>query len=295
MKKNNLLPYLLLTPVLLYTILLIIYPLIFSIVLSFRRFDPLTGLSLFKMKFVGWRNFVKILNDGAFLESLYNTIYMVLIGVFIQLILGLLIALLLNKLESKIKGIILTLILTPLVLPMIATGLSWRMIYHLEYGLINGILEALNIDKINFLGDPFLVKFSIIFVDTWQWTPLIILILYAGVKSLPHDIKEQAIVDGANKIQNFLFITLPLLRWYILVAILIRITDAWKMFDYISSLTGGGPGYSSQTLSYYVYLRGFRRFELGEAAAVSWIMLIIIYLICFIMVILFKPKTGEHF
>ena len=79
MKKNNLLPYLLLAPVLLYTILLIIYPLIFSIVLSFRRFDPLTGLSLFKMKFVGWRNFVKIFNDGAFLESLYNTIYMVLI------------------------------------------------------------------------------------------------------------------------------------------------------------------------------------------------------------------------
>ena len=123
MKKNNLLPYLLLAPVLLYTIILIIYPLIFSIVLSFRRFDPLTGLSLFKMKFVGWRNFVKIFNDGAFLESLYNTIFMVLIGVFIQLIIGILIALLLNKLESKMKGLILTLILTPLVLPMIAQAI----------------------------------------------------------------------------------------------------------------------------------------------------------------------------
>ena len=102
MKKNNLLPYLLLAPVLLYTILLIIYPLIFSIVLSFRRFDPLTGLSLLKMKFVGWRNFAKIFNDGAFLESLYNTIFMVLIGVFIQLIIGILIKATIMRIETKI-------------------------------------------------------------------------------------------------------------------------------------------------------------------------------------------------
>jgi len=121
------------------------------------------------------------------------------------------------------------------------------------------------------------------------------LILFAGLKALPEEIMEASKVDGANSLSTLFFITIPLLRWPILVALLIRITDSWKMFDYVDALTGGGPGYSSQTLSYYVYIKGFRRFELGEAASVSWIMLIIIYVVCFLLVKILKPKAGESF
>ena len=220
---------------------------------------------------------------------------MVVIGVIVQFLFSFLLALALNKKTTLYTGTALTLILTPLVMPMVASGLTWRMLFHIEYGAINGIITSLGFDSINFLGDPALVRFSIILVDTWQWTPLMTLILFAGLKALPEEIMEASKVDGANSLSTLFFITIPLLRWPILVALLIRITDSWKMFDYVDALTGGGPGYSSQTLSYYVYLKGFRRFELGEAASVSWIMLIIIYIVCFLLVKSLKPKIGESF
>jgi multiple sugar transport system permease protein len=288
-------PYLLMLPIMVYTLLLIVYPLLFSAVLAFKKFDPISGLSLFNMKTVGFKNFIKIFGDNAFYESLFNTVEILIIGVLVQLIFSFLIALALNKKTTIYTGTALTLILTPLVMPMVATGLTWRMLFHIEYGAINGIISSLGFNSVNFLGDPSLVKASIILVDTWQWTPLMTLILFAGLKSIPEEIMEASKVDGANSLSTLLYITIPLLRWPILVALLIRITDAWKMFDYVEALTGGGPGYSSQTLSYYVYLKGFRRFELGQAASVSWIMLIIIYIVCLILVKILKPKTGESF
>tara|TARA_B110000196_G_C21126686_1_gene656192 strand:+ start:93 stop:836 length:744 start_codon:yes stop_codon:yes gene_type:complete len=247
------------------------------------------------MKTVGWKNFSRNFGDNAFYESLFNTIEMVVIGVIVQFLFSFLLALALNKKTTLYTGTALTLILTPLVMPMVASGLTWRMLFHIEYGAINGIITSLGFDSINFLGDPSLVRFSIILVDTWQWTPLMTLILFAGLKALPEEIMEASKVDGANSLSTLFFITIPLLRWPILVALLIRITDSWKMFDYVDALTGGGPGYSSQTLSYYVYIKGFRRFELGEAASVSWIMLIIIYVVCFLLVKILKPKAGESF
>ena len=283
-------------PIMIYTLLLIIYPFnIFSAVLAFKKFDPISGLSLLNMKTVGWKNFSRNFGDNAFYESLFNTIEMVVIGVIVQFLFSFLLALALNKKTTLYTGTALTLILTPLVMPMVASGLTWRMLFHIEYGAINGIITSLGFDSINFLGDPSLVRFSIILVDTWQWTPLMTLILFAGLKALPEEIMEASKVDGANSLSTLFFITIPLLRWPILVALLIRITDSWKMFDYVDALTGGGPGYSSQTLSYYVYIKGFRRFELGEAASVSWIMLIIIYVVCFLLVKILKPKAGESF
>ena len=293
--KKKYIPYLLMLPIMIYTLLLIIYPLIFSAVLAFKKFDPISGLSLLNMKTVGWKNFSRNFGDNAFYESLFNTIEMVVIGVIVQFLFSFLLALALNKKTTLYTGTALTLILTPLVMPMVASGLTWRMLFHIEYGAINGIITSLGFDSINFLGDPSLVRFSIILVDTWQWTPLMTLILFAGLKALPEEIMEASKVDGANSVSTLFFITIPLLRWPILVALLIRITDSWKMFDYVDALTGGGPGYSSQTLSYYVYLKGFRRFELGEAASVSWIMLIIIYVVCFLLVKILKPKAGESF
>ena len=293
--KKKYIPYLLMLPIMIYTLLLIIYPLIFSAVLAFKKFDPISGLSLLNMKTVGWKNFSRNFGDNAFYESLFNTIEMVLIGVIVQFLFSFLLALALNKKTTLYTGTALTLILTPLVMPMVASGLTWRMLFHIEYGAINGMITSLGFDSINFLGDPSLVRFSIILVDTWQWTPLMTLILFAGLKALPEEIMEASKVDGANSVSTLFFITIPLLRWPILVALLIRITDSWKMFDYVDALTGGGPGYSSQTLSYYVYLKGFRRFELGEAASVSWIMLIIIYVVCFLLVKILKPKAGESF
>ena len=115
---------------------------------------------------------------------------MVVIGVIVQFLFSFLLALALNKKTTLYTGTALTLILTPLVMPMVASGLTWRMLFHIEYGAINGIITSLGFDSINFLGDPSLVRFSIILVDTWQWTPLMTLILFAGLKALPEEIME---------------------------------------------------------------------------------------------------------
>jgi len=181
-------PYLLMLPIMIYTLLLIVYPLVFSAVLAFKKFDPISGLSLLKMKTVGWKNFSKNFGDNAFYESLYNTIEIVVIGVIVQFIFSFLLALALNKKTTLYTGTALTLILTPLVMPMVASGLTWRMLFHIEYGAINGLITYLGFDTVNFLGDPSLVRLSIILVDTWQWTPLMTLILFAGLKSLPEEI-----------------------------------------------------------------------------------------------------------
>jgi multiple sugar transport system permease protein len=224
---------------------------------------------------------------------LWNTVGIVIVAVILEFILGFLLAILLNRTTTLFPGVALTLIMTPMVLPMVAAGMIWRMLYHQDYGAVNGYMQALGFAPIDWLGNAQFVKPAIILVDLWQWTPFIVLILYAGLRALPEEPFEAATVDGANRWQSFWYVMLPLMRWPVLVALLIRVTDAWKMFDYVAALTGGGPGYSSQTLSFYVYLRGFKRFELGEAAAVSWIMLIIINFVVFGIIALLKPKRGE--
>jgi multiple sugar transport system permease protein len=280
-------------PTILYTFALVIFPLLFSLFIAFRRFDPAKGISALKMDYVGLSNFGKVMADDALWVSLGNTVFIVLLGVAIQFILGMALALLLHSRLTRFSGLALTLMLTPLVLPMVATGLIWRMLYHLDYGAVNGYLRAVGLPAIDWLGNSTAVKPAIVLVDVWQWTPFVMLILYAGLRALPEEPFEAARVDGASPWQSFWHITLPLLRWPIMVALLIRVTDAWKMFDYIAALTGGGPGYSSQTLSFYTYLRGFKRFELGEAAAISWLMLIVIYILSMLIIGALKPRQGE--
>jgi multiple sugar transport system permease protein len=292
-KHRNLAPYLLMAPTMIYMVALVIYPLLFSLFIAFRRFDPAKGLSALKMTWVGWGNFTKVMADEALWISLGNTVYIAILALVLEIVVGMGLALLLNRKRTIWPGGALTLMLTPLVLPMVAAGLIWRMLFHLDYGAVNGYMRMVGLPAIDWLGNVAWVKLAIVLVDFWQWTPFVLLILYAGLKALPEEPFEAAKVDGASALQSFWHITLPLLRWPLMVALLLRATDVWKMFDYVAALTGGGPGFSSQTLSFYVYLRGFKRFELGEAAAVSWLMLIVIYIISMLIIGALRPKRGE--
>ena len=293
--RKKLAPYFLTLPTLLYVLALVIYPLIFSILIAFRRFDPAKGLAISKMPFIGLDNFGRVLGDSALWVSLGNTFYIVVLAVIIEFAFGLGLALVLNNKAARLPGLALTLILTPMILPMVAAGLIWRMLYHLDYGAVNAFIRLFGLSGIDWLGDPKWVKPAIVLVDAWQWTPFVVLILYAGLRALPEEPFEAAKVDGASGLQTLWNITLPLLRWPIMVVLLIRVTDAFKTFDYVAALTGGGPGYSSQTLSFYTYLRGFKRFELGEAAAVSWLLLLIVYAACMLILAVMRPKQGEAF
>ena len=291
--RKKYIPYFLCLPTLVYLISLVIYPLIFSLFIAFRRFNPLYGLSALKMPFVGVENFIKIFQDHIFMVSMKNTLLILAIALTVEFFLGLGVALLLNRKILKGANVFTTLMLTPMMMPMVAAGLMWRMMFHLDYGIINAFVKWIGISSgINWLGSTRVVLSTIILVDIWQWTPFVILILLAGLKSIPGEPIEAATVDGASSGQILRHVILPLIRWPIMIVLLIRMMDIFKIFDTVYALTYGGPGYASQTISFYTYLQGFKQFRLGYAAALSWIILIIILVLSMIFVRALARREG---
>jgi len=159
-------------------------------------------------------------------------------------------------------------ILSPLV-----TGMAFRFMYDFDYGVINYFLTLLGLRKIAFVGESMWALMSVILVDAWQWTPFMILVLLAGLESLPEEPYEAARIDGASRRGEFLYVTVPLMKPIILTSLLIRFVDAFKEFDKVYAITGGGPGLSSETLSMYIWKTGFQWFKIGPAAAMSIVML----------------------
>lgn len=223
----------------------------------------------------GFSNYVRLLGDPRFWNAMKNMAYELVFGVGVQLLIGLGLALLLDR-TFKGRGAIVTLFLLPTMIAPVVVGTTFRMIYHHSYGPLNYVLQTLHIPALNWLANPNLAFPSIIIADTWEWTPFMMLILLAGLQSIPSELHEVASVDGASNWQRFLYITLPLLKRTIIIAVLIRSMDAFKLFDLVVLLTQGGPGIASETLPYYNYLVGFKYFSMGYAAALAYIQLIVL-------------------
>lgn len=284
--------FFLMLPTMGYLIFMVIYPLVFSVMISFTRFTPAGGtLSLFAMPFAGLRNFARVFRDHVFSISMTNTFKILLVALVLEMVFGLAVALLLSKKFVRVRGLFMVLILSPMMLPMVASGLIWRMLFHLEYGMVNSFLKFLFISPVDWLGSASNSLLTIIAVDIWQWTPFVILVLLAGLQAIPEEQYESAQVDGAGTWATFAHITIPLLKYPLMIVLLIRAMDIFKVFDSVYTLTHGGPGYSSQTISFYTYLTGFRKFDLGYAAAISWFIFLIVYFITFFIIRAFK--TGE--
>jgi len=271
--KRMLSEYYYLLPVIVLLVAITIFPLLYSLIVSF------TNLRLTSMegpKFAGLKNYYEILfHDKRFWRSLYNTFTIAVPALVLEAIIGLGIALLLNR-GIRGKKIITVLLILPVVIPPITTGLIWRMLYHEKYGAINGLLYAIGIKyQITWLSTPGLAKFAVIITDVWQWTPFMMMMILAGLQSIPVECIEAAEVDGANAFQRFIYITLPMLRYTIMVAALLRIMDLIKLFDVIFVLTMGGPGGTTETISIYTYLVSFRAFRMGYGSALSYLVLII--------------------
>ena len=275
MIKRKYLPYLLCIPAIAYVVAIVIYPTIFSLLMAFRVFRLGRGLAIWNMPFVGAMNFATLLHDRIFLISLGNTVIIVGTAVVIEFMVGLGLALLLNRMRGAF--IFASLILTPMMFPMIAAGLTWRMLVHLRFGIINAFMKLVVRGGINWLGSPRWSLSLIGMVEIWQWTPFVMLVLLAGLRAIPEELFESSSVDGANSLQMFWHMALPQLKWPIMVVLLIRAMECVKIFDTVYILTGGGPGNSSSTLSFYNYLVAFREFRLGYGAAMSWIIFILIF------------------
>lgn len=272
---NKSFPYLLLAPALIVLLAVLVYPMLSSLVYSFQRYNLLRPDA--GQPFVGLENYRTLLSSSQFWNSLRITLLFTAISVFVEFFLGLALALLLNRDIPGLR-IFRTIILIPFLSTPVVVALAWKFMLHAEYGMVNYFLGLLGIPPQIWLG-PELAFPSIVLVEIWQHTSFVVLILLAGLQALPNDPYEAAIMDGATNWQLLWKITLPLLRPVILVALVFRTMFTLRVFDTMWVLTGGGPADATRTLSISIYLTGFRQFELGIGAALSWILLIVTMLI----------------
>ncbi|RMF86910.1 MAG: sugar ABC transporter permease [Nitrospinota bacterium] len=276
-------------PTLVLLFLVFLFPLLYSLYVSFHY------LQLGRpMVYVGWENFREaLLEDSRFANSVRNNIIIALPTIGFEFLLGFLFALILNQ-NIRGKAIFTTLLVVPIMISPVMAGMTWRMLYGAKYGAINHILKGIGIADTSF--DWFATGpraiLAIVLADVWHMTPFVMMILLAGLQAIPDELYEAARVDGASRRQAFFTITLPLLKLPILVAILMRFIDLSKLFGLIYVLTWGGPGGATETVSFTAYLVGFQYFRIGYASALSYLILIVVGFLSFLLVKLLY--TGEE-
>ena len=269
MKEEKCLKYLMILPLLVVLGGLIIYPLIKLTLLSF--YSGSWGEQVFDLQ-----NFRRFMKDAEFWNSVKVTFIFVITSVSIEFVIGLGLALLVSEVENVIARSIL---LFPMMTAPIAVGLIWRLMYHPMFGIINVFLQSVGLSPQGWLADRQLALPSVIIADIWQWSSFVYLVLLAGLKSIPTSPYEAAIMDGATGWQIFRYITLPLLKPTIYVALLFRSMGAFKVFGKLVTLTSGGPGQATEVLTLHIYKTSFNFLELGYGAllAIVSVVFIVIY------------------
>ena len=247
----------------------ITYPLLSALITSFREWQlnesPDPG------GFVGLENYQRVLQDAGFWNSAWVTALYSVISVSITMILALAIALVLQG-PGRFKAFAKTILILPYAVAPALKGFSWRFMLNENYGVYDTILDKVPFTQsIVWLGDPFWALVSIAMSEVWGWAPLIALMFIGALGSIDPEVQEAARVDGANAIQLFFRITLPLLAPVILVAMLLKTIFSLKLIDQVVTMTGGGPGNSTETLNFFIYRQGFSFLDMGYASALAWI------------------------
>jgi multiple sugar transport system permease protein len=264
---------LMVTPAVGLLFLVTIAPLLFSLGVSFTN---LQFSSPQPMRWIGLDNYVNLITrDDRFLGALWRTVLLVVAGVIAQTVLGYVIASLLFRIRRG-RTILLSAILIPSVISQVVAGWQGRMIFNASYGPLNDILARFGVKGPAWLASQQTALTSIFLTDTWQWTPFLALIILAALQSQPHDIVEAARLDGASGWSMFRFVTVPLILPVAGIGILLRGVDLFKTFDLVFILTQGGPGNSSETLTFFTYVQGFKFFNPSYASAMSFIQLILV-------------------
>lgn len=272
-------PYLIfILPAFLYLLVLSIYPLIYSFVLSLQHLNVQSG----DTAFVGFSNYVSLFKDELFWQSLKIQAIFTFSAVGLELLIGFSLALIIDR-KIRFEKFFRSIYLIPMMITPMVVGLMWRLLLNADFGISRIIFEFLGLENISILGGSSITALlAVILVDVWQWTPFIFIIILSGLRSLPVDPFEMAQVDGASSIQVFRYITFPLMTPAILVAVLFRTVDAFREFDKVYSITYGGPGTSTYVLSFYTYLNAFSYSQWGKASAAAYIMLIFIMIIAMV-------------
>ena len=262
--------YLFLLPGLLVLVAIILFPLLFTIRVSFSSWDVYNpGLN-----WVGGENYGRLWEDARYWEALLRLTGLTVGTVFLQYTLGFALALLVWR-EVVARRLFRVLFLIPMMTTPVVMSVLWRTIFHESLGPLNPILESIGIGAVPWLSQATWSFIAVMIVEVWQWTPFMFLLLLAGLLSLPNEPFLAARIDGAGPIRTFFSVTFPMLGAISVGAILIRLIEASKIMETVYVLTSGGPGTSTETSSYYIYIRGMRDFQIGYSAALSLTYLII--------------------
>jgi multiple sugar transport system permease protein len=278
---NRRIGLLLTLPAVLLILALSVYPLIYSVWVAFVNYDFLIP----GHAFVGLRNFAEIIADPVALSSLVTTIWLSAVNVAVEFVLGLALALAMER-TFRGRGVIMSVLIVPLFISPVIVGQFWALLLQRPFGPTDYVLSRLlgHAVTINWLSEQPWNFVAIILADVWQWTPFMFVILLAGISALAREPYEAAQIDGVNAWQAFRYITFPQLGPMIMLAVTFRLLDAVKLFDVIFMMTGGGPGTSTYTASFYLYQIGFAQFHLSEATAGSWMFLILTAIVITLMV-----------
>lgn len=273
-------PYVLLLPALIILSAVLLYPLGYSFYLSFHQWTIQTFRE--SVPFVGLANYAEALQDERFWNSLRVTVTFMALALTAEFSLGLGLAVLLDRLTWG-RTVLRSLLLLPLMCTNIIIGLVWRMLYNFDFGTLNYLLTSVGMRPVAWLSDHQVALFSLVAVDVWNTTSFVTLILLAGLQTQPQEIHEAAQIDGASGLQRFRYVTLPLLRPAIMVALLWRTIDTFRIFDVVFSLTAGGPAQTTETISLYIYRNGFQQFNMGYTSALSMLMIAILFVTALIL------------
>ncbi|MDT4763055.1 sugar ABC transporter permease [Sphaerochaeta sp. PS] len=263
--------YLFPLPAVIFVVVLMVFPVCYTFFLSFTDWSLTSGKPL---NVVALKSYVDVLKEPRFLDALGRTFYFTFGAVIVEMVLGTALALILNR-SFRGKGLVKTLLLLPLVATPVAIGIVWNLFYDPTIGILNYVLSVLHLPQSGWVSETKSVMPSLILVDIWQWTPMITIIVLAGLAGLSSEPYESAKVDGANSRQVLFRITLPMLMPTILTAIILRAIDALKTYDIIYAMTGGGPGYSSENLNILAFKYSFEYFRMGQSA----VMLVFLFLV----------------
>ncbi|MCZ0937688.1 MAG: sugar ABC transporter permease [Caldilineaceae bacterium] len=274
------LAYVLPAPAAIVILLLMGYPFFYTVSLSLQR----VNVTMTRFTFVGAENLVEVLTaDARFLSAFWTTLYFTVASLMLELVLAMIMALVMNR-TFRGLGVIRTLFLLPLVATPTATSVIWLIMMEPSIGILNFFLEAVGLPRSLWVAGERSVVPSLVWINTWHGVPFVMLILLAGLRSLPTEPFEAARIDGASKLQEFFLITLPLLKGAIVVAMLFRAIDTLKVFDAIWIMTAGGPGRRSETLHIYSYLTAFEFYDLGYGSAVILVFMVIILVISAVLI-----------
>jgi multiple sugar transport system permease protein len=269
-------------PAVLPLFLLTIFPLLFLIYLSFHEWS--LNIST-RRNFVGLESYARVLADGAFFESLIVTVVFTVSSVLPGMVLGTAVALFIHsRLTDGWRAFFQSFLLLPMMMSYIAIGLLWRYMWDGSIGFINYLFQSVGLQAQGWLGDPMMATFTVVTADIWQWTPFVILVVLGGLEGLPREPFEAAQMAGATAWQTFRHITLPLLKPVLIVVLLFRTADAFRIFDKIWIMTRGGPGNASMSLSVLIYQESFQAGRFGTAAVMSIFMLVVISTIALMII-----------